>query len=116
MLDLESEGSSGECWGLTAAQMVAWIQDFSNEYHATQGVYPMFYTSPSWWIDCTGNSAVFASTNALVLARWSASPGTIPGGWSHQTIWQNADTYTYGGDSDIFNGSVADLQAFATNG
>lgn len=113
MLDLETE-SDGECWGLSAAEMVAWIQSFSNEYYSKTGRYPMLYTNPSWWTDCTGNSDAFASTNPLVLARYSTSVGTIPGGWGYQTIWQNSDSYEYGGDSDIFNGAQDRLVALAT--
>ncbi|KAL1844902.1 hypothetical protein VTK73DRAFT_1540 [Phialemonium thermophilum] len=113
MLDLES-GSSGECWGLSASQMVSWIKSFSDQYHSKTGRYPMIYTSPAWWQDCTGNSNAFASTNPLVLAHYSSSVGPIPGGWPYQTIWQNADSYAYGGDSDIFNGSEDRLRALAT--
>ena len=94
MLDLES-GSSGECWGLSASAMVSWIKSFSDQYHSKTGRYPLIYTSPSWWTDCTGNSNTFASTNPLVLAHYSSSVGTIPGGWGYQTIWQNSDSYTY---------------------
>ncbi|AEO63930.1 glycoside hydrolase family 25 protein [Thermothielavioides terrestris NRRL 8126] len=112
MLDLESE-SNGECWGLSASAMVAWIRDFSDRYHERVGVYPMLYTNPSWWQTCTGNSNAFVNTNPLVLAHYSSSVGTIPGGWPYQTIWQNSDSYKYGGDSDIFNGSLDRLQALA---
>ncbi len=112
MLDLESE-SSGECWGLSASAMVAWIKAFSDRYHSREGVYPLLYTNPSWWKDCTGNSNAFVNTNPLVLAHYSSTVGTIPGGWAYQTIWQNSDSYAYGGDSDIFNGSLDRLQALA---
>lgn len=113
MLDLEST-SSGECSNLSASAIVTWIGDFSGSYHASTGRYPMLYTSPSWWVDCTGNSTAFAATSPLVLAHWSSSVGPIPGGWPSQTIWQNADTYTYGGDADVFNGDLAALTQLAT--
>jgi GH25 family lysozyme M1 (1,4-beta-N-acetylmuramidase) len=112
MLDLEAE-SSGQCWGLSTTAMVAWIKAFSDRYHSREGVYPMLYTNPSWWSACTGNSNAFVNTNPLVLAHYSSSVGTIPGGWSYQTIWQNSDSYAYGGDSDIFNGSLDRLKALA---
>ena len=114
MLDLESSSSSGTCYGLSTTAMVAWIKSFSDRYYSKTGRYPMIYTTNSWWNSCTGNSAAFSSTNPLVLARYSTATGTIPGGWSYQTIWQNSDSYTYGGDSDIFNGSQARLVALAT--
>ncbi|KAB5542593.1 glycoside hydrolase family 25 protein [Coniochaeta sp. 2T2.1] len=113
MLDLESEGGA-TCWGLSASAMVAWIKAFSDRYHSRTGRYPMLYTNPSWWSSCTGNSNAFVNTNPLVLARYSSSPGTIPGGWPYQTIWQNSDSYAYGGDSDIFNGDIAGLRRLAT--
>ncbi|OIW26653.1 glycoside hydrolase family 25 protein [Coniochaeta ligniaria NRRL 30616] len=113
MLDLESEGGA-TCWGLSTSAMVAWIKAFSDRYHSQTGRYPMLYTNPSWWTSCTGNSNAFVSTNPLVLARYASAPGTIPGGWPYQTIWQNSDSYAYGGDSDIFNGSLDNLRKLAT--
>jgi GH25 family lysozyme M1 (1,4-beta-N-acetylmuramidase) len=113
MLDLETE-SDGECWGLSASAMVSWIQDFSDTYHSSTGRYPMLYTNPSWWSDCTGNSNAFVSNNPLVLADYNSAIGTIPGGWPYQTIWQYSDSYSYGGDADTFNGSEADLVKLAT--
>lgn len=109
MLDLESG-----CWGLSASAMVSWIRAFSDRYHGKTGRYPMLYTSPSWWSECTGDSNAFVETNPLVLARWGSSPGTIPGGWPYQTIWQNNDSYAHGGDSDVFNGAYDRLVALAT--
>jgi GH25 family lysozyme M1 (1,4-beta-N-acetylmuramidase) len=114
MLDLEDESGHAHCWGLSHSAMVAWIKSFSDTYHSKTGRYPMLYTNPSWWSDCTGNSKAFVNTNPLVLARYASSPGTIPGGWPWQTIWQNSDSYKYGGDSDIFNGSLENLKKLAT--
>lgn len=39
---------------------------------------------------------------------------TLRLGWPYQTIWQNADSYKYGGDSDLFNGSEDSLRKLAT--
>ena len=82
MLDLESGTSEGyaECWGLSAADMVSWITDFVNEYQSKTSRYPVIYTSPSWWSDCTGNSNAFASTCALDMADWASTMGAAPGG------------------------------------
>jgi len=76
--------------------------------------YPMLYTSPYWWKACTADSTAFKSTNALVLAHWGTSVGSVPGDWASQTIWQNSDNSTFGGDSDIFNGRLDELEKFAT--
>lgn len=90
MLDIEY-GANSECYGLSQSAMVAWIKDFVNEYHALTTRWPMIYTTNDWWTTCTGNSNAFSSTCPLVLARYASSPGTIPGGWPYQTIWQFND-------------------------
>ncbi len=114
MLDLEDESDHGHCWGLSASEMVAWIRSFSNEYHTKTTRYPMLYTNPSWWKECTGDSSAFKDTNPLVLAHYSKSVGPSPGGWPYQTIWQDSDSYKYGGDSDVFNGNINNLRKLAT--
>jgi hypothetical protein len=113
MLDIEYNPSGATCYGLSASEMVSWISDFVNTYHSSEGVYPLIYTTNDWWTTCTGDSTAFSSTCPLVLARYGSSPGTIPGNWGYQTIWQNADSYAYGGDSDIFNGGLTQLKAIA---
>ena len=113
MLDIEYNPSGATCYGLSASALVSWISDFVNTYQAATSRYPLIYTTADWWSTCTGNSAAFSSTCPLVLARYSSSVGTIPGGWPYETIWQNSDAYTYGGDSDFFNGPVSGLQSLA---
>ncbi|KAI1105398.1 glycoside hydrolase family 25 protein [Jackrogersella minutella] len=109
MLDLE-----GGCAGLSASAMVSWIKDFSDTYHSKTRRFPLIYTNPSWWSSCTSDSNTFVNTNPLVLARYSSSAGTPPGGWPYYTIWQFNDVYQYGGDSDTFNGEFSSLQKLAT--
>jgi len=113
MLDLESVSGKAQCYGLSQAAMVSWIRAFSDRYYSRTGRYVMIYTNRSWWTACTGNSNAFASTNPLVLAAWSSTPGTIPGGWATYTIWQYNDAYGYGGDSDVFNGNMDRLRVLA---
>lgn len=93
---------------------VSWIRTFSNTYHSATGRYPVLYSSPSWWSSCTGNSNAFVNTNPLWLARYNSSPGTPQGGWPYYTIWQNADSNAYGGDSDQFNGDMTQLKKLAS--
>jgi GH25 family lysozyme M1 (1,4-beta-N-acetylmuramidase) len=114
MLDIEYAPSGNECYGLSASDMVSWITDFVDTYHSSTGRYPMIYSTNDWWSTCTGNSDAFSQNCPLVLARYGDSAGTIPGGWPFQTIWQNADSYAYGGDSDIFNGSEDQLKKIAS--
>jgi len=74
----------------------------------------MIYTTTSWWETCTGNSAAFGSTCPLVIARYASAVGALPAGWSFQTFWQNADSGTFPGDQDVFNGDAAGLKKLAT--
>nr|QNJ46248.1 GH25 muramidase [Aspergillus inflatus] len=113
MIDLEYNPYGQTCYDLSAAKMVDWIKDFSNTYHAKTKRYPMIYTTANWWKECTGDSKEFSQTNPLVLARYSSSAGTVPGGWPAYSFWQNADKYKFGGDSDIWNGSEDNLKKFA---
>jgi GH25 family lysozyme M1 (1,4-beta-N-acetylmuramidase) len=114
MLDIEYNPSGSTCYGLSQSDMTAWVKDFVDTYHSLTTRYPIIYSTADWWSQCTGNAADFSSTCPLDLADYNSSPGTIPGGWSFQTFWQNSDSYTYGGDSDIFNGSEDDLKKLAT--
>ncbi|KAH9886076.1 glycoside hydrolase family 25 protein [Cubamyces lactineus] len=109
-LDIEYNPSGAECYGLSASAMVSWIKDFSNTYHSSTGVYPVIYTTTDWWTTCTGNSAAFASTNPLWIARYASSIGTLPAGWSYTTFWQYADSGPNPGDQDEFNGSLDGLK------
>ncbi|KAI0716374.1 glycoside hydrolase family 25 protein [Earliella scabrosa] len=111
-LDIEY-GPSAECYGLSASAMVSWIRDFSNTYHSSTGVYPVIYTTTDWWKTCTGNSAAFASTNPLWIARYASSIGTLPAGWPYATFWQYADSGPNPGDQDEFNGSMDGLKRLA---
>ncbi|KAI9753911.1 MAG: hypothetical protein M4579_004932 [Chaenotheca gracillima] len=114
MLDIEYNPSGATCYGLSAAAMVTWISDFVSTYHTKTGRYPLIYSTNDWWTTCTGNSKSFSANSPLVLASYNSAVGTIPGGWGFQTIWQNTDSYTYGGDSDIFNGDETQLKKLAT--
>jgi GH25 family lysozyme M1 (1,4-beta-N-acetylmuramidase) len=110
-LDIEyNPYSGGTCYGLSAAAMVNWISAFSNRVRARTGRYPTIYTTTDWWRTCTGNSAAFASTNPLWIARYSGSVGTLPAGWGFHTFWQYSSTPI---DQNSFNGAYDQLQALA---
>ncbi|RBA11791.1 lysozyme [Fusarium proliferatum] len=113
MLDLENNPSGAQCYGLSTSEIITWIGQFVDTYLSSTGRYPMIYTTANWWTACTGNTKQYSSC-PLVLARYNTAPGTVPGGWSAQTIWQNSDSYTYGGDSDVFNGDQSALVALAS--
>jgi GH25 family lysozyme M1 (1,4-beta-N-acetylmuramidase) len=113
MLDIEYNPYGAECYGLSHASMVSWILSFSNEYHAKTTRWPSIYTTNDWWSTCTGNTGDFSSTNPLVLACYCSSAGTMPYKWTFQTIWQYADSGTFPGDQDVFNGDITRVQALA---
>jgi GH25 family lysozyme M1 (1,4-beta-N-acetylmuramidase) len=112
-LDIEWNPSGDACYGLSTSAMVSWVLSFSNEYHAKEGVWPVIYTATSWWSECTGNLGDFSSTNPLWLANYNGSAGTMPYAWGFQTFWQFADSGTFPGDQDYFNGALSGLQAIA---
>jgi len=112
-LDIEYNPYGAECYGLSAASMVSWIHAFANEYNAREGVYPVIYSTFDWWNTCTGNNSGFATTSPFWLARYSTSAGTLPAGYGFYTFWQYADSGTFPGDQDYFNGPMTGLQALA---
>ncbi|KAJ6126154.1 glycoside hydrolase [Penicillium samsonianum] len=113
-LDLEAPRAGEQCYGLSQSDMIAWITGFVDTYSGVTGRFPMIYTTNNWWTTCTGNYKKFSSYCPLVLARYNTSPGTVPGGWTSYTIWQNSEHYFYGGDSDIFNGDESALLNLAS--
>jgi GH25 family lysozyme M1 (1,4-beta-N-acetylmuramidase) len=112
-LDIEWNPYGADCYGLTQSAMVGWIQSFVNEYQARTGRWPVIYTAASWWSECTGNTGDFSSTDPLWVASYSSSPGVMPYNWGYQTIWQYADSGTFPGDQDSFNGDISGVRALA---
>ncbi|GAB2742418.1 lysozyme [Kitasatospora kifunensis] len=113
-LDIEYNPYGASCYGLSQGAMVSWIQDFSDTVDNLTGRYPTIYTTTDWWSSCTGNYGGFGATNPLWIARYDSSPGTLPNGWAYQSFWQYADSGTFPGDQDTFNGAYDRLQALAT--
>jgi GH25 family lysozyme M1 (1,4-beta-N-acetylmuramidase) len=115
-LDLEwpDDSSLTTCYGLSVTDMVAWIQSFLNQVRVRTGRNAMIYTAASWWNECTGNSAAFASY-PLDVASYTTTP-TLPSGWSTWTLWQYAagDHSQQGNyDKDVFNGDYDSLRRLA---
>ncbi|THA33545.1 lysozyme [Streptomyces sp. A1277] len=113
VLDIEWNPYGAQCYGKTAAQMVAWIRDFVNTYRARTGRDAVIYTATSWWKDCTGNNAGFATTNPLWVARYNSTVGELPAGWGFYTIWQYTSSGPTVGDHNHFNGALDRVQALA---
>lgn len=101
------------CYNMTAGQMVSWIRDFSQTVAARTGRLPMIYTTTDWWRTCTGNSGAFAGQPLHIAAYNTTGPGALPNGWSRYTLWQYSSTGPFEGDSNVYQGSVAQLRSFA---
>lgn len=114
MIDLEALKNHPTCFGLSPADMTAWITDFAETYHTATSRYPMIYTNRGWWQSCTGDSNALKDKCPLVLASWGSEPGAIPGGWGQLTIWQYSNSSAWGGDADSFNGDETQLKKLAT--
>ncbi len=115
MLDIEYNPYGATCYGMSQASMVSWISAFVNEVHAKTTRWPTIYSTTDWWTTCTGNSSAFSSNDPLFIARYASSAGTLPAGWGFYTFWQYADSGTFPGDQDYFNGAYDRLQALALN-
>ncbi|HJQ44948.1 MAG TPA: lysozyme [Amycolatopsis sp.] len=114
-LDAEYNPYGDACYGLSPAALSDWLRDFSDTYHARTGRFPVIYTSTSWWNRCTGGNAGFGANNPLWVARYSATLGPLPAGWTRQTIWQYADSGGLPGDQNLFEGPTDRMSAFAAN-
>jgi GH25 family lysozyme M1 (1,4-beta-N-acetylmuramidase) len=112
-LDMEYNPYGSTCYGLSQAGMAAWIASFSNEYHARTERWPVIYTSTSWWSQCVGSAGNFSNTSPLWVANYSSSAGILPYAWGYYTFWQYADSGTFPGDQNVFNGAYDRLQALA---
>ncbi len=102
------------CYNMSHSQMVLWIADFSNTMYTRTGRYPAIYTTTDWWTQCTGNSPAFKNQPLHIASYRTVSPGVLPAGWSKYDIWQYSSRGPFAGDSNVFSGSYAELQALAT--
>jgi lysozyme len=112
-VDLEYNPYGADCYGLSKAGMRSWIAAFSGEVNRLTGRHPVIYTTTHWWKKCTGNTADFAGTNPLWLARYHSSPGTLPAGWATWTFWQYDNSGALPGDQNVFNGPLDRLKKLA---
>ncbi|WP_372494556.1 lysozyme [Pseudarthrobacter humi] len=104
------------CYGMSPAQLTSWVRDFGNAMLSMTGRLPAIYTNTSWWRQCLGDPAGFADY-PLWVAAYPSSPtnnaGAVPASWRTYSIWQYSSTGPLAGDSNVWNGSLADLQRFA---
>ncbi|MEW1806119.1 GH25 family lysozyme, partial [Pseudarthrobacter sp. NPDC080039] len=107
------------CYNMSADQLSSWVQDFGNTMLSLTGRLPAIYTNTSWWNQCLGNQTAF-SDYPLWVAAYPGSPsndaGAVPASWGTYSIWQYSSTGPFAGDSNVWNGDYAGLQAFAAAG
>ena len=104
------------CYNMSPAQMISWIRDFSNTIQSRTGRVPMIYTTTDWWRTCTGNSSAFANHPLHIASYNQSGAGALPNGWPAYKVWQYSSTGPFAGDSNVFNGSAADLDRFVRSG
>jgi lysozyme len=109
--DMEVTGS--ESASAIASRLNTWFDIVK----AGTGKTPMVYTGKYFWRDDVGSNATFSSS-ALWIAQYGPTCPDIPSPWTNWKFFQYSDKgsvpgITGGVDVDKFNGSMADLVAFA---
>jgi lysozyme len=111
--DMETTG------GQSPATIAANLQTWASAVQAGTGKAPMIYTAEGYWDGDVASSAF--SANPLWVANWGVTCPTLPTGWTGWVAWQYSDSGTVAGisdtvDLDEYNGTLAQLQAFAGGG
>jgi GH25 family lysozyme M1 (1,4-beta-N-acetylmuramidase) len=115
IMDFEESG------GLSPRDLITWGQTFLAELMAKTGRVPMIYTYRNFWRTALLNSSAFVRY-PLWIADYTAGAAVptppLIGNWPTWTMWQWTSTDHIAGVSGVvddshFNGSAADLAAFA---
>jgi lysozyme len=102
---------------LAASVVVSQVQTWLNRVQVLTGRTPMIYTAASM----QGTLGSAFSSYPLWVANFGVSCPLLPSGWTQWKMHQNSSTGSVAGiptavDTDVFNGSLAALQAFAAGG
>jgi uncharacterized protein (TIGR03382 family) len=110
VLDLEVQD------GVSDATVISRAKAFLETVEKLSGKRPVIYTG--YFFTSLGSPSGFAKY-PLWVAHWGVSCPNIPsGGWKKWSFWQNTNKASVSGisggvDGDKFNGTLADLKAFA---
>ncbi len=114
VIDLEVDG------GLTPAEVTANVRAWVAHVATAIGRQPIVYAGLYSWPTLTNGADV--TTSPLWLAQYTtAACPDIPSPWTNWLFWQHSDTGVVDGvtssqlDLNVFNGTLAELQAFAAN-
>jgi len=104
--------------GLSNAQVIAAAQAWIGEVKKKTGMSPLVYASPSFWKDL--DAGRLAGKNDLWIANWRVASPRVPSSWDTWRFWQFTDSGSVAGvsslvDTDVFNGTVSQLRAYARN-
>jgi lysozyme len=110
---LDLEVTDGQSASVVVSRALTWLSVVQKKI----GVKPIVYTA-NFMSGTIGNSF---GAYTLWVANYGASCPLMPSGWTSWQFWQNADNGNVGGiaggvDTDLFNGSRAQLEALAVQG
>ncbi|MBE3075777.1 MAG: glycoside hydrolase [Actinobacteria bacterium] len=112
VLDIEVAGA------LNPTELSLWTHTWLDRAQSLTGRTPIVYTCGLFWRQKMGNSAGFAAY-PLWLASYGVTRPVMVGGWKRYTFWQYTPTGLLAGsglrvDLNVFNGSLAQLQAMTS--
>jgi GH25 family lysozyme M1 (1,4-beta-N-acetylmuramidase) len=112
---LDVEVTDGESNATVVDGITTWV----SQIRSSLGVEPMIYASPGFWEGLSGTSGL--SDTYYWDANWGVSCPELASPWSSFEVWQYSDTGSVPGisdqvDLDRFNGTEAQLLAFAGGG
>ncbi len=104
MIDVEDMG------GLSAAVVAAKVKHWLQLVESATGLRPFIYTGSYFWEDNVKDVTLGATP--IWIAAYGVTCPSVPAGWKNWTFWQYSDGNTKL-DHDVFNGTLAQLQAFS---
>ena len=112
VLDVEVTG------GVENAQIWSGVATWLQVVEQATGRQPIIYTAPGFWSSHAPDLAL--TSYPLWLADYATQP-TLPTGWASWLFWQHSQSGSVAGvtgavDLDLFNGTLAQLQALAQGG
>jgi len=102
--------------GQSSSTVVSGVRTWIDRVKAKTGRDPIIYAAAGFW-DTLSNTSQFASQK-LWVANYQAQCPYMPGTWGKWSFWQNSESGSVPGvsggiDTNVFNGTLAELQALA---